>query len=180
MRSPSKFATPSGTRTLLMIVALLLAASVVTALIVIQDADPPSKTYQVSLGDLAIDAPTTMRARRANIRAVNNWVETPHTHGPGEEAPHAHDATQGVHQLQVILLKDGHSANDLRSVSAWPSDDLPEWAVAVGGAAYLAPGNAATSHIKLAKGSYALLCRFPDAEGASHASKGMLAGFTAR
>lgn len=180
MRAPARFETPSGQWTLLMIVALLLAASVVTVLIVRQDAEPPSRTYQVSLSDFAIEAPTTMKARRANIRVVNNWVETPHTHGPGEEAPHAHDANQGVHQLQIVRLDDGHSADDLRSVNAWPSDDLPAWAVTVGGVAYLAPGNAATAHLKLAKGDYALLCRLPDANGASHASKGMVTGFTAR
>lgn len=178
MRSLSKFETPTGSRTLLMIVALLLAASVVTVLIIRQDADPPSKTYQVSLRDFAIEAPSTMQARRVNLRALNTETGG-HKPIPDENQPHEHDVNEGAHQLQVILLKDGHSADDLRSVSAWPSDDLPAWAVAVGGVAYLAPGNAATAHLPLQKGNYVLLCRLPDAKGASHASKGMLTGFTA-
>ncbi len=77
------------------------------------------------------------------------------------------------HQIQFVKL-NGVSEEEFKTAASNTDIGALGDSVFVGGPNGAAPGGSATATVKLDPGSYEIVCFIPGADGASHASKGMI------
>jgi hypothetical protein len=103
--------------------------------------------------DFAFHAPDRIAAGLTRIRMINQGRQR--------------------HHLQLARLEAGHSIGELGD-SLVASKRLPSWVTFVGGPNVPAPGAPSEVVVRLAPGSYAMLCFVSSPDGIPHLAKGML------
>ena len=94
------------------------------------------------------------------------------------------------HELAILKLPEGMTADAYRAMMMAPADATPDAAAtpdpdapqptAVGGIKALGPGLSGWVVADLEPGEYVAVCFIPDENGTSHAMLGMISGFTVR
>jgi hypothetical protein len=103
--------------------------------------------------DFAFRAPDTISAGLTRIRFTNRGRER--------------------HHVQLARLGRGRTIRELGDSLA-ASRRLPSWVTFVGGPNVPAPGTPSEIQVRLAPGSYAMLCLVPSPDGSAHLATGML------
>ncbi|MEX2158598.1 MAG: hypothetical protein WEB04_04270 [Dehalococcoidia bacterium] len=139
-----------------------------------EEADTPAGDHAITATDYAFSAPTTAVAGETTVQFVNSGTE--------------------AHELSVVKLEDGTTAEDLLGLftapeeptpaegeptPTTPADQAPPF-TAVGGIGAIPPGPGSDAWWiqDLEAGTYGLLCFVPNSEGVPHAALGMIATFT--
>jgi len=78
-----------------------------------------------------------------------------------------------LHQVQVMQLNEGKTAEDFQAAMKAESVHLPAWAKFVGGPNAVMPAGQAKATMALPAGNYLLLCLVPDSKGVPHVALGM-------
>lgn len=115
---------------------------------------PPAHSIPVVTvvgGDYYFQAPRTLTAGWMTLRFLNRGKE--------------------VHMLGVTRLDSAHTMGELLTLLA--KGVSPAWAVDVGGANVVSPGEASNTTLRLDVGHYMFVCWIVDAQGRFHAIKGM-------
>lgn len=115
-----------------------------------------SESVTVTATDYAFDGPAKLAAGSTTLHLVNHGKE--------------------LHQLQLIRLEQGKTADDLVKALKTPGP-IPSWITFVGGPNGVAPGAEARATEILAPGNYAYVCLIPSPDGIIHAAKGMVRAF---
>ncbi|HET8625113.1 MAG TPA: hypothetical protein VFM14_16240 [Gemmatimonadales bacterium] len=79
------------------------------------------------------------------------------------------------HHMQLARLERGHTIRELGD-SLTASNRLPSWVTFMGGPNEPVPGGPSEVLVRLAPGSYAMLCFVSSPDGVPHLAKGMLRG----
>lgn len=106
------------------------------------------------------------------LTALDYRYEGPDTIPSGMTAFRMANGGKEYHQMQLIRLNDGKTAQDFMAQP--PGSPAPAWAVDVGGPNAAAPGDTANATIDVQPGKYVLLCYIPSADGKPHVMKGMM------
>jgi uncharacterized cupredoxin-like copper-binding protein len=77
------------------------------------------------------------------------------------------------HQLQLLKLEEGKSADDLAAALKSDSVSLPSWAKHMGGPNGVDAGHVSEATLYLEPGSYVIMCSVPGKHQRSHAALGM-------
>lgn len=117
---------------------------------------PASGSVTVTATDYSFDGPAKLTAGTNTLHLVNHGKE--------------------LHQLQLIKLGQGKTADDLVTALKSPGP-IPSWVTFVGGPNGIAPGAETSATEVLAPGNYAYVCLIPSPDGAIHAAKGMVRPF---
>jgi len=78
-----------------------------------------------------------------------------------------------LHQIQLLRLQKGKSAEDFRAALTAPGGRLPDWVRFVGGPNAVVPGGESVATMNLAEGEYLLICLIPNKDGVPHVALGM-------
>lgn len=125
-------------------------------------------------GDSAGSAPQLV------VRATDNDYPDPVEAKAGVAELIVDNQGQDLHQIALLKLEDGKTFDDYLAFAktATETDPLPSWAVPAGGPAVAAPGQKASAFVDLEAGTYAMICRIPDAQGVPHDKTGMMKPLT--
>ncbi len=82
------------------------------------------------------------------------------------------------HQVTLIRLDDGQTADQLAEALASGGDTAAAPEAYAGGPNATPPGGSDTATVDLTEGEYALICFIPSADGESHFQKGMVGSLT--
>ena len=119
------------------------------------EADLPEPDIEISGSDYALGVPTTVEAGEVAIRFRNAGSEP--------------------HEMAIVQLPEGVTVEQLLALfggeASEPEGPLP-W---MGGVGSIMPGASQVATLNLEKGSYALICFVPNAQGVPHAFLGMVA-----
>jgi hypothetical protein len=113
-----------------------------------------SRVVTVIATDYAFGAPARLPAGLTTFYLVNQGHE--------------------LHMLSLTKLENGKSIAELVAMLE-KNRPQPAWAVDLGGPNAISPGDTSNSTTTLLPGRYALICRVPSADGATHVLKGMVA-----
>ena len=80
---------------------------------------------------------------------------------------------QDLHQIQVLKLLHGKTAEDFRVAMTAEHARVPSWVAFVGGPNAILPGEDSVATMQLAEGEYLLICLIPDKHGTPHVALGM-------
>ncbi|MBX9657796.1 MAG: hypothetical protein K2X00_04455 [Nitrospiraceae bacterium] len=80
---------------------------------------------------------------------------------------------QDLHQIQLLKLLEGKTAEDFRAAVAAQPGQIPGWVKFVGGPNAIVPGGDALATMPLAEGEYLLICLIPNEQGIPHLALGM-------
>jgi uncharacterized cupredoxin-like copper-binding protein len=116
----------------------------------------PAATVAVTATDFAFDGPAQLPTGANTFQLVNQGKE--------------------LHQIQLIKLENGKTADDLVKALKKPGP-LPSWIKFAGGPNGITPGAETRATAVLAPGNYAYICLIPSPDGTIHAAKGMLRAF---
>jgi len=83
-----------------------------------------------------------------------------------------------LHQVQILQLNEGKTAEDFYAAMKADSAHFPPWAKFVGGPNAVMPGGKAKATMALSAGDYLLLCLVPDSKGVPHVALGMVKPLT--
>lgn len=87
---------------------------------------------------------------------------------------------QDLHQIQLLKLLQGKTAEDFRAAIAAQPGRIPGWVKFVGGPNAVVPGGDAVAMMPLAEGEYLLICLIPNEEGIPHLALGMQKALSVR
>ena len=116
-----------------------------------------SPTVTVTATDFAFDGPAAIPAGMTTMTMVNRGQE--------------------MHQVQLVRLAEGKTANDLAAAFKQPGPQ-PAWAVSVGGPNAAAPGGSSQATFMLTPGNYVMICAVPSPDHVPHFGKGMMRPLT--
>ena len=121
-------------------------------------ATEPTAELTVTMKDYLIDFPETLPAGPRIIKVINN--------GPD------------VHELNLLRLEDGKTAEDVSQYLAAPKGPPPF--VPIGGINGMEPGASGYVELDLEPGTYVAICYIPTpkSEGHPHFTRGMIKEFT--
>jgi hypothetical protein len=92
---------------------------------------------------------------------------------PGRHVIEVRNLAEQSHEIELVTLADGKSAQDLLAWTHKPEGAAP--GAAIGGVSPIAKGEVAWFEVDLAPGRYAFLCFLPDAtDGKPHFAHGMV------
>jgi hypothetical protein len=111
-----------------------------------------ANTVTVVATDYAFQSPAAVPAGLTTVQLVN----------------HGHE----VHMMGLIKLEDGKSISQLMTFLTQDKPQ-PAWAVDMGGANAVSPGDTSNATVILSPGHYLLICWIPAADGSIHFMKGM-------
>ncbi len=126
------------------------------------------------------DDATAGAAPQLVVRATDNDYPDPVEAKAGVAELVVDNQGQDLHQVALLKLEDGKTFDDYLAFAktATETDPLPSWAVPAGGPAVAAPGQKASAFVDLEAGTYAMICRIPDAQGVPHDKTGMVKPLT--
>ncbi|HEU4698782.1 MAG TPA: hypothetical protein VFS40_06370 [Gemmatimonadales bacterium] len=78
-----------------------------------------------------------------------------------------------LHHFWMVRLTEGRTFADLMSHLKAHPEQMPAWAVNIGGPQPPAPGGSSNATLLLTPGRYAVLCVVPGPDGVPHVAKGM-------
>jgi hypothetical protein len=113
---------------------------------------PPVITYNAH--DYAFEGPESIPGGFTTIRLVNRGHE--------------------LHQIQLLKLEEGRTADDFPKNFPGSTSLLPKWIKHMGGPNGIIPGEETTATIYLEPGQYVLICEIPDQQMTPHVVRGML------
>lgn len=113
---------------------------------------PVSHEVTIRAHDFAFDAPDTIPAGYTTFNFVN--------------------AGPNFHHAALFRVDSGHTPDDLKAALSKPGVP-PMWAVPVGGANALSPGDSGTTVVRLTPGSYVMLCLVDTPDRVPHFTRGM-------
>ncbi|MDO9116401.1 MAG: hypothetical protein Q7U39_00465 [Nitrospira sp.] len=87
---------------------------------------------------------------------------------------------QDLHQIQLLKLQQGKTAEEFRAAMAAQPGRMPDWVTFVGGPNAIVPGADAVAVMPLAEGDYLLICLIPNEEGIPHLALGMQKALSVR
>ena len=87
---------------------------------------------------------------------------------------------QDLHQIQLLKLLQGKTAEEFRAAMAAQPRRMPGWVKFVGGPNAIVPGGDAVATMPLAEGEYLLICLIPNEEGIPHLALGMQKALSVR
>ncbi len=112
----------------------------------------------------ALDVTSTDFAYALDIESVPAGLVTVTQDNQGEES----------HQVTLIRLEDGQTADQLADALATGGDSAAAPEAFAGGPNSTPPGGSDATTVELTEGDYALICFIPSADGESHFQKGMV------
>ncbi len=116
----------------------------------------------------ALDVTSTDYAYSLATDTVPAGLVSVTQHNEGEEA----------HQVTLIKLDDGQTADQLATALGEQGDTAAAPEAFAGGPNSTAPGDEDTATVDLQEGNYALICFIPSSDGESHFQKGMVGELT--
>lgn len=116
----------------------------------------------------ALDVTSTDYAYSLATDTVPAGLVSVTQHNDGEES----------HQVTLVKLDDGQTADELATALAEQGDGAAAPEAYAGGPNSTAPGDDDTVTVDLAEGDYALICFIPAADGEAHFQKGMVGELT--
>jgi plastocyanin len=81
---------------------------------------------------------------------------------------------QEVHHLQLVLLEEGATIEQLEESLSEAPESMPDYVTMLGGPNGAMPGQTINAYVDLEAGSYATLCTIPSPDGTPHVHKGMI------
>ncbi|OQW31484.1 MAG: hypothetical protein A4E19_07675 [Nitrospira sp. SG-bin1] len=78
-----------------------------------------------------------------------------------------------LHQIQLLRLRKGKTAEDFRTALLATGGQLPDWIKYVGGPNAIVPGEESAATMNLVEGEYLLICLIPNKDGVPHVALGM-------
>lgn len=117
-------------------------------------------------------------ARELVFTATDNAFSGPDSATAGWTTVTLANNGQGGHHLQLVLLEDGKTTQDLVDALAADGETFPSWARPFGGPNPGDPGATSSAVVDLFPGTYAILDVIPDAEGVPHFLSGMFTTLT--
>ena len=121
---------------------------------------PAADTVAAPAGE---DALVTLTDYRVDVRGALP---------PGTRTVRVRNAATQGHDLQILEILPGHSAEDALRWFERPANEAPT-ARAVGGVVAMHPGQEALVTATLRPGTYLFICWVPDADGRAHFHRGM-------
>jgi len=137
-----------------------------------EEADLPAPDHSVTATEYEFAPPSAVAPGQTTMQFINSGAE--------------------AHELGVVALQEGFTADDLLALFSAPEEPTaapgeptptagqegPPPFTSVGGVGAIPPGGSAYWIQNLEAGTYALICFVPNAEGTPHAFLGMVASFT--
>lgn len=126
------------------------------------------------------DDATAGTAPQLVVRATDNDYPDPAEAKAGLTEIVVDNQGQDLHQIALLKIEDGKSFDDFVAYAktAKETDPPPAWVTSAGGPAVAAPGQKANAFVELEAGTYAMICRIPDAQGVPHMATGMIKPLT--
>lgn len=126
------------------------------------------------------DDETAGTAPQLVVRATDNDYPDPAEAKAGLTEIVVDNQGQDLHQIALLKIEDGKTFDDFTAwaKTAKETDPPPAWITSAGGPAVAAPGQKANAFVDLEAGTYAMICRIPDAQGVPHMATGMMKPLT--
>lgn len=78
-----------------------------------------------------------------------------------------------LHQIQILRLHQGKTAEDFRAALVADPTRIPSWVNFIGGPNAIPPGETSVATMQLSEGKYVLICLIPNQQGKLHVALGM-------
>ena len=108
-----------------------------------------------------------------SVTANEYAFQAPDTIPAGNITIRLHNAGQQIHHMQIVRLDSGKTLADFQAAMHNPGPP-PGWTHMVGGPNASVPGDSTEATVRLAAGSYVMLCMIPGPDGQPHVMKGMM------
>jgi plastocyanin len=124
--------------------------------------------------------------QKVTFEAVNYGFKGPDNIPAGLTSVHIVNKGKDLHQVQLIRLTDGKTAEDFAAAyKANPFNPegpapAPAWIHFAGGPNAVIPGDSATAIVNLEPGNYLVVCFIPDSQGVAHVALGMMKPVTVK
>jgi hypothetical protein len=124
-------------------------------------------------GPVALEATAFAGIHAVTYRVFDDHLEGPDAIPSGLVTIRITNQGRDLHQLQLIKLAEGKTAEDLSGLKRSPADILPLWAKYAGGPNITVPGKTSEATLRLEKGNYILICFVRDENGIPHMARGL-------
>jgi hypothetical protein len=121
-----------------------------------------------------IEAASQTAIREVTFEAAGMTFKGPDSIPSGLTSVRIVNKGMDLHEIQLIRLTDGKTAEDFAAVFKGESFYPPAWVKFVGGPNGVIPGESATAVVNLEPGDYVLTCFIPDLKGIPHVAQGMV------